>query len=413
MSLRLDSTQRCAALLLSFCAFATTSAQTWSFDPIDPANPLGTGPDAIDFAATPDGRPALAWMSSTGVLRYAERSAAGVWQLRTLDASAGAPSLPVSVAIPADGRPLVAYQAKDPFAGGVVGPIKLARRNATGPLWQFSTIDPRVDGATTLALAILPDQTPALLYQNLDIFYGTQNAGSWEFIVVEPATQGAGELLCDLGLDAAGVPVALYEASRCVGRCNQGRVALVDPGAGGSAPFADDFFSAISTRLLVLPGGELAFVAGIMGTSARYVEHTPDGWVAQNITGSYGRAAAVVLPDGDVGVASVEAGALRFTTRDADGFVPVSIANSVSDAVAMLALPSGEVLIGFGGSNGLTVASAMRTVPTPGDLTGDGQVDLADLGLLFSCWGQPCGDVTGDGTTDLADLGIVFAAWTA
>lgn len=47
----------------------------------------------------------------------------------------------------------------------------------------------------------------------------------------------------------------------------------------------------------------------------------------------------------------------------------------------------------------------------PGDLTGDGCVDLGDLGLLFGCWGTYCGDQTGDFQTDLADLGIVFANW--
>lgn len=50
----------------------------------------------------------------------------------------------------------------------------------------------------------------------------------------------------------------------------------------------------------------------------------------------------------------------------------------------------------------------------PGDLNGDGQVDLADLGILladFGCLPPPnCpGDLDGDGDTDLADLGILLA----
>ena len=47
----------------------------------------------------------------------------------------------------------------------------------------------------------------------------------------------------------------------------------------------------------------------------------------------------------------------------------------------------------------------------PADLTGDGVVDLGDLGVLFGCWATPCGDLTGDGTTDLADLGAIFGGW--
>jgi hypothetical protein len=50
----------------------------------------------------------------------------------------------------------------------------------------------------------------------------------------------------------------------------------------------------------------------------------------------------------------------------------------------------------------------------PGDLNGDGRVDLIDLGILLADFGcqppGPCpGDVDGDGDTDLADLGILLA----
>ena len=49
-----------------------------------------------------------------------------------------------------------------------------------------------------------------------------------------------------------------------------------------------------------------------------------------------------------------------------------------------------------------------------GDLTGDGVVDLADLGVLLADFGcqapGPCpGDIDGDGDTDLADLGILLS----
>jgi hypothetical protein len=50
----------------------------------------------------------------------------------------------------------------------------------------------------------------------------------------------------------------------------------------------------------------------------------------------------------------------------------------------------------------------------PGDLTGDGCVDLTDLGILLGDFGcappASCpGDVDGDGDTDLTDLGILLA----
>lgn len=51
----------------------------------------------------------------------------------------------------------------------------------------------------------------------------------------------------------------------------------------------------------------------------------------------------------------------------------------------------------------------------PGDVTGDGATDLADLNSVlgnFGCTGSGCaGDATGDGTTDLADLNAVLTAF--
>jgi predicted outer membrane repeat protein len=52
----------------------------------------------------------------------------------------------------------------------------------------------------------------------------------------------------------------------------------------------------------------------------------------------------------------------------------------------------------------------------PGDLTGDGIVDGADLGQLLAAWGRCRGDcpadLNGDGFVDGADLGILLALWS-
>ena len=60
-------------------------------------------------------------------------------------------------------------------------------------------------------------------------------------------------------------------------------------------------------------------------------------------------------------------------------------------------------------------ASIMGTVPAPtcaADLTGDGQVNGADLGLLIGAWElSPLGDLNGDGATDGADLGLMLGAF--
>ena len=63
-------------------------------------------------------------------------------------------------------------------------------------------------------------------------------------------------------------------------------------------------------------------------------------------------------------------------------------------------------------SNNVSVLLNQRGCP--GDLDGDGDTDLADLGVLLADFGcavpGPCaGDLDGDGDTDLADLGILLA----
>ena len=52
---------------------------------------------------------------------------------------------------------------------------------------------------------------------------------------------------------------------------------------------------------------------------------------------------------------------------------------------------------------------------TPGDFTGDGEVDGADLGLMLAVWGTCPGcpeDLTGDGVVNGADLGLLLSFWT-
>ncbi len=48
-----------------------------------------------------------------------------------------------------------------------------------------------------------------------------------------------------------------------------------------------------------------------------------------------------------------------------------------------------------------------------GDLTGDGVIDGADLGLLLAAWNTStgCVDINGDGIVDGADLGILLSLW--
>ncbi len=58
--------------------------------------------------------------------------------------------------------------------------------------------------------------------------------------------------------------------------------------------------------------------------------------------------------------------------------------------------------------------STGNSAPCPGDLDGDRDVDLTDLGIVLAAYGVgPAGDLDGDGDTDLSDLGVVLAGFGA
>lgn len=54
------------------------------------------------------------------------------------------------------------------------------------------------------------------------------------------------------------------------------------------------------------------------------------------------------------------------------------------------------------------------SAPCPGDLNGDGNIDISDLLLLLAAWGENPGheaDLNGDGNVDVSDLLLLLSAW--
>ena len=70
----------------------------------------------------------------------------------------------------------------------------------------------------------------------------------------------------------------------------------------------------------------------------------------------------------------------------------------------------------FGLFDNLVVTSGITPVGDPCDLNGDGAVDAADAGIMFSVWntdgGDSGADKNGDNIVEAADAGQLFAAWT-
>jgi hypothetical protein len=76
-------------------------------------------------------------------------------------------------------------------------------------------------------------------------------------------------------------------------------------------------------------------------------------------------------------------------------------------------------MMGVGGWNESSYGSGLLTLSideaTPGDLDGDGDVDVADILLLIAAWdsdGSNGGDLNGDGVVNVADLLILLANWS-
>ncbi len=77
----------------------------------------------------------------------------------------------------------------------------------------------------------------------------------------------------------------------------------------------------------------------------------------------------------------------------------------------------GQILDGtFDDDDDNGIPDTCETPPCLGDITGNGQVDAADLGILLAVWNtngksNPAADINGDGTVNAADLGLLIANW--
>ena len=107
---------------------------------------------------------------------------------------------------------------------------------------------------------------------------------------------------------------------------------------------------------------------------------------------------------------------IRWYTIDGGGGVSTGNGLTVSGTVGQ---PDAGVLSGgdLTLSGGFWAAGAEQPCALPGDITGDGAVDLNDLAIVLANYGVPGGalyedgDLDGDGDVDLADLAIVLAAY--
>jgi len=108
-----------------------------------------------------------------------------------------------------------------------------------------------------------------------------------------------------------------------------------------------------------------------------------------------------------------------FIWTEADGMINLNdfvASQGVNTEGVTLALPlgisaDGRTIVGLGSGGVGFVVTLTQAGECPGDVTGSGSVDLADLNLVLANFGQTtdAGDTNGDGVVDLADLNTVLA----
>ena len=93
----------------------------------------------------------------------------------------------------------------------------------------------------------------------------------------------------------------------------------------------------------------------------------------------------------------------RFTTS-----LPPRIGKHAIFAIWQRIDPAGE---GFYSLSDVDFGTCEESCDCTADLSLDGRVDGADMGLLLAAWGSAAGDVNDDGATNGADLGQLLSEW--
>lgn len=143
---------------------------------------------------------------------------------------------------------------------------------------------------------------------------------------------------------------------------------------------------------------------------------------------AYGHAVDVYAPGTDIlstGIPSVEAigsgtsaatplvaGTAALLWSAQPGLTPDQVRQRIFENCVDLGVPGHDDTWGWGR---LDAYATLRPPPCPGDLSGDGKVDLVDVASVlgnYGCTGSACqGDANADGETDLGDLAFVLSVY--
>ena len=282
-------------------------------------------------------------------------------------------------------------------------------------------------GIPLLRLSRISGTGPAPVWNALPGIFGGVNAGSGLYSVVNDFSFG----FPDASQAGSGVRVQTndYRVINAVYR--NGRLwcthtgGLPDPGADRSATFWYEWNPAAGAPLVqsgVISGGPDShhFFPSLSVNSAndmvigfsrsdpgRFVEAAYTGRLAGDAFGTTGPI-TVMKAGEDVYVKSFGSGQVRW------GDYSATVVDPVDDLTFWSLQQYAETDVGGAANDdrwGAWWSEIGTSSACPADLTGDGQVDGADLGVLLGAWGTNQYDFNGDGTIDGADLGILLGSW--
>ncbi|MCH2133977.1 MAG: M12 family metallo-peptidase [Phycisphaerales bacterium] len=184
--------------------------------------------------------------------------------------------------------------------------------------------------------------------------------------------------------------------------------------------------------LLVRPSGTLLVSSTLTNSILEYdmTDGTPLGpWDRGGLASGYwGLQAPRTLrlaPDGDVYVATAEGNTSIQVYDEATGLFKrrfYVLSQLLDEATGFDFMPNADIDcngnlipdscdIADGTEDDLDGNGIPDSCSCPGDITGDGTIDVNDVLQILAAWETPDGDVNGDGQTNVDDILVVLAAW--
>lgn len=219
------------------------------------------------------GNPAISYYHlQKGDLKFARAADDGAWTIETVD-GAGNVGKFSSLALAADGTPMIAYQD----ATNTV--LKLATKS--GAAWTTIVVDPAVKRGEGVSLAVGPNGHPAIAYSGTTsgLYFARFDGASWRVATVDAVATAQPSLL----LDAEGQPSIAYKdvthANLRYAKLQAGAWAIttVDPkpGVGGYPQLRST-----SAGSPVIAYGDWS--GGFANWNAKLATWTSSGWTRQD-----------------------------------------------------------------------------------------------------------------------------------